>query len=301
MKTRLVMTLLVRDEADIVERNICFHLDQGVDFIVAADNGSVDGTLRILKKYQTKGVLALSQIPEHTYEQSKWVSALAKQAVEIHEASHLMHVDADEFWMARTGNLKLHLPSKNQIYDVPLLNYLPNSETESFFDELHYVVIKPYERVGRHRFDSAHRYLLNKHGTKVLTSANYTEVAQGNHFITTEAKENIENKNILIHHFPIRSYRQFEQKVMNGGSSYEKNPDKSPDIGWQWKEWYALYQAGLLKNAYQEICINSNEQALLEHLGIVKRTSIPTAISEAVDRFQKPTFVQKLTNMLSSF
>ena len=300
MKTRLIMTLLVRDEVDIIERNICFHLNQGVDFIVAADNGSVDGTLAILQKYRDKGVLSLQEIKQHTYEQSKWVSNLAKQAVEEQGASHLLHVDADEFWMSRSGNLKLHLPTKDQICNVPLLNYLPNLKPESFFEAAHYAVVKPYERVGRHRFDSAHRYLLNKHGTKVLTSAEHTEVAQGNHFVLTDNMSSVETRSILIHHFPIRSYQQFQQKVINGGTSYEKNPDKSPDIGWQRKEWYALYKAGLLESAYQEICINQNEQKILEYLGIIKRTVIPANISQAVSLFQKPPLTQKLTHLLGS-
>lgn len=279
---RLVMTLLVRDEIDIIERNICFHLKQGVDYIVAADNGSVDGTLEVLKKYADAGVLSLTQITQHTYEQSKWVSSLAQQAVVEHHATHLMHVDADEFWMARGGDFKRYLPRRNEIYNVPLLNYLPNLESHSYFEEPHYAVVKPYQRVSRHRFDSAHRYLLNKHGTKVLTTAEHTEVAQGNHFILTEAMSVLETRNILIHHFPIRSYEHFERKVINGGSAYKKNPDKSPDIGWQWKEWYVLYQAGLLRKAYQEICIHQNEQVLLEFLGIIKRTHIPSQIVTAV-------------------
>lgn len=276
------MTLLVRDEADIIERNICFHLKQGVDYILAADNGSVDGTLKILQKYRDKGVLSLQEISQHTYEQSKWVSSLAKQAVEGYGATHLLHADADEFWMARSGDLKQHLPKQNEIYNVPLLNYLPNPAPESFFDTTHFAVIKPYERVSRHRFDSAHRYLLNKHGSKVMTSAVFTEVAQGNHFILTQGMSYVETKHMVIHHFPIRSYEHFERKVINGGSAYEKNPDKSPDIGWQWKEWYQVYKAGLLPKAYAEICINQNEQALLEFLGIIKRTHLPAQIVAAV-------------------
>ncbi len=52
MTNKLIMTLLVRDEADILEYNICHHLNQGVDFIIAIDNGSIDKTPDILRKYQ---------------------------------------------------------------------------------------------------------------------------------------------------------------------------------------------------------------------------------------------------------
>ncbi len=41
---RIVLTLLVRDEADIIGSNLAYHLSQGVDFVIATDNGSRDGT-----------------------------------------------------------------------------------------------------------------------------------------------------------------------------------------------------------------------------------------------------------------
>ena len=58
---KLVMTLLVKNEVDVVRDNIEFHLRNGVDFIIATDNLSDDGTLEILQEYEKKGVLYLIQ------------------------------------------------------------------------------------------------------------------------------------------------------------------------------------------------------------------------------------------------
>lgn len=45
---KLVMTLLVRDEEDIIADNIRFHADQGVDAFIVMDNLSTDRTPDIL-------------------------------------------------------------------------------------------------------------------------------------------------------------------------------------------------------------------------------------------------------------
>ena len=51
----LVMTLLARDEIDIVDSWLAYHLGAGVDFVVAKDNGSTDGTREILERYEADG------------------------------------------------------------------------------------------------------------------------------------------------------------------------------------------------------------------------------------------------------
>ncbi len=295
---RLVMTLLVRDEADIIERNICFHLNHGVDFIVATDNGSTDGTIEILEKYEAKGLLALSHVKEHTYEQSKWVTEMAKRAVSGHNATHLFHADADEFWTPKLGNLKLHLPQKNEIYSVSLRNYIPNLKNQDFWTDERYVVTKPYARISRRLHDNGHRYLLNQQNTKIMTSAAHTEVSQGNHFILTEGQTFNDIHTVLIHHFPIRSWEQFKRKVINGGSAYAKNPNRSPDVGWQWKEWYRLYKLGLLENVYRELCINPNERPILQELGVISKSRVPVVIADAIERFEKPPAIQKVASFL---
>ncbi|HEY8764567.1 MAG TPA: glycosyltransferase family 2 protein [Solirubrobacteraceae bacterium] len=52
---KLVMTLLVRDEEDILRENLDFHLAAGVDEVILMDNRSVDGTAAIAREYERAG------------------------------------------------------------------------------------------------------------------------------------------------------------------------------------------------------------------------------------------------------
>ncbi len=54
---KLVQTLVVRDEADIVDAQIDYHLNAGVDFVIASDHESQDGTTEILESYARDGRL----------------------------------------------------------------------------------------------------------------------------------------------------------------------------------------------------------------------------------------------------
>src|SRR5690606_14674176 len=77
---RLVMALLVRDEADIVRENLDFHFAQGVDFAVVMDNRSSDGTTEILEEYAARGLLRLIHQPG-VYDQEPWVNEMVHIAV----------------------------------------------------------------------------------------------------------------------------------------------------------------------------------------------------------------------------
>ena len=94
----LVMTLLVRDEEDIIETNIEYHLAQGVDYIIATDNKSVDSTTEILKKYEALGVLHYIFEGSDDYSQHKWVTRMARMAHQEYGAKWVINCDADEFW-----------------------------------------------------------------------------------------------------------------------------------------------------------------------------------------------------------
>ena len=269
------MTLLVRDEADIVRANIEYHLDHGVDFIIATDNGSVDGTYQILEQYQKKGVLHLIREEEQNFAQCEWVNRMGRIACNQYHADLIFHCDADEFWWASSGSLKNELSHRHKVdvLDVNVNNmiFVRTGEMDSFSKSLYYAVTKPLQSTN-HGVDSLDRSLfLFKSAGKVIyrTRNGYLEVGQGNHGIVDPHVSISQKKSldIQIIHYPLRSYGQFERKVLNGGLAYEKNPSKAG--GWQWRRWYESYKRGELYNDYCTLTLDDRESHKYLNAGVL--------------------------------
>jgi hypothetical protein len=101
----LVMTLLARDEADVVESWLSYHLNAGADFVVATDNRSVDGTTEILERYAREGHVHLIREAGEDLRQDEWVTRMARMAATDHGADWVINSDADEFWWPRGASL----------------------------------------------------------------------------------------------------------------------------------------------------------------------------------------------------
>jgi hypothetical protein len=102
---KLVQTLVVRDEADIVGEQIAYHLNAGVDFVIASDHDSNDGTTEILERYVREGHLRLIRV-QGEMRDGPWRTHMARLAATEHGADWVINTDADEFWMPRGGTLK---------------------------------------------------------------------------------------------------------------------------------------------------------------------------------------------------
>ena len=77
---KLVMTLLVRDEDDILALSLEHHLTQGIDRFIVTDNRSRDSTPQILRRYAERGLLEIIEEPGETYDQARWVTRMAERA-----------------------------------------------------------------------------------------------------------------------------------------------------------------------------------------------------------------------------
>lgn len=230
---KIVMTLLCRDEADIIGENIEYHLAHGVDAIIVTDNGSTDQTLEIIQGFSRSGRVHLLQEPEHNHDQAIWVSRMANLACRDHDADWLVHSDADEFWVADGNSLKktlAALAASTEAVSIERKNYLaPRLEDDNgkVFYQLQTI---------REQFS------LNAHGhplpPKVIhRSAGEIWVEDGNHSVQLNGRAIAPTRcdTIQIHHFPVRSYQQFERKILQGAQALERNQRIRPEIGSTWR------------------------------------------------------------------
>ena len=284
-KIKLIMTLFVRDEEDLIEDNICFHLNFGVDHIIVTDNGSIDKTKQILSKYKKLGLITVFNAPKYNYAQAKWVSFMAKYAVKKLKATHLFHCDADEFWYPDKGNLKTKLPNQNEVYNVSLINYIPPLINKKSFKykNFRYAVLNPIdEPISLSELRSS-KILIYKYPKKIITTNKFTEITIGNHSINT--KENyklINSKDIFIHHFSIRNYNHFIKRVIRSGTAMVNSGINDPRTNWHIRSWYKKYLNRNLSHEYDLISLK-NKKTLNKYISqkIVKKTKVPKKIRYA--------------------
>lgn len=242
----VVMTLLVRDEIDIIESMLEFHFAQGLDKIIVTDNGSVDGTYEILLDYQKTGKIDLLREPPSDFSQHRWVSRMANMAFTEYHADWILHADADELFVpTEPGNIVKFFESIDDTVSVlklPRHDFIPFDRpmaSSPVAEMLYRKTVSQNLRGHPLPPKVAHR------GSENVV------ITQGNHSVAG----NFEGSTIAVdclqvYHYPLRSYDQFESKVRNGGSGYQNNSELKPGIGSHKRYWYDLLLNGKLKEHY---------------------------------------------------
>jgi hypothetical protein len=143
---RIVLALRTRDQADTVDALLSFHLNVGVDFVVATDHRSQDGTVDILEAYAREGVLRLIRETGEEVRGQEWRTRMARLAAAEHGADWVIHCDGDEFWWPRGASLKEVLeviPARYGVVQALVRHFPPRLDEEGFFAERMTVRLAP--------------------------------------------------------------------------------------------------------------------------------------------------------------
>lgn len=245
--TKVVMTLLVRDEPDIVAANMAFHLAMGVDHIIVTNNKSEDETKDIIIEYVRQGVATLIDEFGDDYDQSAWVTRMARIAACDLAADWVINSDADEFWWPLEGNFKSVFSGLSSSYGTllaPRLNFLPmRALSRVFWREMVWRYVTSRNGLGGPLpGKAAHRGVAD------------VIVAPGNHTVASPSLAPAEHRSpIVIFHFPYRSYAQYSDKIMKGGQAVENNRKIDEGIFHVWRRHHALQREGRLERWYRQL------------------------------------------------
>ena len=210
---KLVMTLLARDEADVVDAQLAFHLAAGVDYVVATDNRSSDRTTEILEAYAREGQLHLLREPSDAFDQSAWVTRMARLAAAELGADWVINSDADEFWWPRGGDLNDVLsatPARYGVLRAPIRHFFLPQRNDGFFAER--MVVRPRLSAPVNQPENPLRpntHIVHRADPSAVVSAGNHALNGSDHVLLPDWHP------IEVLHFPLRSVEQARRKYEN--------------------------------------------------------------------------------------
>jgi hypothetical protein len=251
---KLVMTLLARDEADIVESWLAFHLNAGADFVIATDNRSEDGTTEVLERYVREGHVHLIHEPGEGLHQDQWVTRMARLAATDFGADWVINSDADEFWWPRGASLSEMLGAVPERYGTVsgfLRTFVPRPGEGPFAERMtvRFSALAPIN-------DPASLY---KPIRKVLHRAHpEIRLTRGNHAVVDSPFAPLRGWfPIEVFHFPIRAFDQFQHKTELQRNAFENYVDRPP-TGYH-AEMFRALREGRMAEHYESLLVSDEE------------------------------------------
>ena len=251
---KLVLTVLARDEADVIDAQVAFHLNAGVDFVIATDNRSQDGTTEILEAYARAGVLHLIHEPAEGLRQGEWVTRMARLAAGKFGADWVINSDADEFWWPRGASLKEVLsavPGRFGIVEAFWRSFVPRPDDGTFFAERMTARVTSQAPIN----DPTSFY---RPVTKVAHRADpNVVVGRGNHGLVGSRMLPLRTWHpVEVLHFPLRSRAQWMRKIELQGDAFTKHIERA-GTGYHLTAYDAL-QTGRIEEQHGSLVIDDD-------------------------------------------
>jgi hypothetical protein len=229
------------------------------------DHMSTDSTPEILDAYQRAGVAEVIPQKHAGYLQGQWVTSMASRAAVHHGADWVINNDADEFWWPLHGDLRSTLarvPDRFGGVAVARHNFRPLADsTGSFLDRMVHRDAVSTNNLG----EPLPGKVCHRGHPEVI-------VSQGNHGAIVPGRQSLFQEPVIeILHFPMRSLKQFENKIALGGRAYEMSPELGLGLGSTWRSLFAKLKREGLEQHYESACLAPDGIARMIQTGALVR------------------------------
>lgn len=257
---KVAMTLLVRNEEDIIEDNILYHSSIGVDKFFIMDNLSTDDTRQIIERLSSRISISYFYQPNDEYRQSEWVTSLARQAASDPECfDWVIHNDADEFWCFGNQSLSEYL---SNIPEATSKIILRRFNAVNLINDASEKLIKctSHPRQSEYFYRKSLNCLGGALPGKCMHRASADVlISQGNHSASNLKGETVVCETAFILHYPYRTWDQYRQKIRLGGAAYKRNRDLPEAIGATWRQHYEALESIELINFWKSLHQNISQ------------------------------------------
>lgn len=210
---KIVSISTIKNESDIIESFVRYHANI-MDLMILLDNGSTDDTNHIIMELKKEGYpIELIIDKDKYFEPKEKYNFLLKKAFNDYGADIVCPLDADEFLTSKKSNprdLIEKIPPKSY-YTAMWKTYVPTEED----DENDLFVPSRIKHVRDEKTETQGKVIF----TKELFVDYDATLDIGNHYILFDDKfkeeiTNIEDNDLNIAHFPLRSIYHTMTKVL---------------------------------------------------------------------------------------
>lgn len=243
----IVMTMIVRNEADIIGANIGHHLALGVDRIIVTDNGSTDGTKDILADAARRGPVTVHHA-DGPFRQVETAAEMVIEARDTFGARWVSAFDADELLGAPAdGNLRVWLDGQHApVVIVPRVNVFPVREEIETWDWRHGRAFRNLWPEGPPpRMDVPARkmewpYLAYATVPKVLfRPEGFRDMSKGGHSVTLDPAEEAVAGDLTLWHYPLRGVARLIEAIERRRPVLAADPG-NPGVSGQYRRWIRM-------------------------------------------------------------
>jgi glycosyltransferase involved in cell wall biosynthesis len=313
-KGKIVLITVPYDQGDILQDFLDWHLQLGIDLILAMDGGSTDGSRDVLEEYAKTGRLVWLPLPERDLTKYAVGDELAALARDRYGADWIILCDVDEFLCTIGADLQAILAEAERdgitLLTVPrrTMTGPPLQPGQRAPQTLTLRIDRTVEPTHEQQISwnlPAPFAFLEVGGHLAVRASAFAQYGAGAHVATTTWGKSGTSDQLYILHYAVRGFESLRAKVDNTKAWLDDNKHLAPGWGWHWRRWIHLHEEGRLREDYDLQFVSPERAQQLVREGICV---VDTTIADWIARKQENSkrrgmsnWMQRLSRTLSPF
>jgi hypothetical protein len=292
---RIAAYLSVKDESEIIAHTIAHLRAIGIDYIIACDISSTDGTTDLLRAYESDDfklvTMSDAAVGSQAPTDETWFEQSFKQFRDA-PADWIIFLDADEFWLPASGNLKACSALRvADIVTVKRLNIvlgpegplMPRALTPQHYGEVLLYAGTIANNRQKMKTGDNDSWIRGAVMPKIMArKGKIRGLTPGMHDAVVPKGDNIRRAvadDLLIAHLPLSTIERFAVKVNNVREIYEREGIDLSSAGetweengtaWHWRRWAGIRSRSALAQEFGSNVLMPERMTELLRAGVVR-------------------------------